>query len=131
MRLRNGSSGALIRVASKQAALKRCLKLRIIPLELAGKVPLSAERLSSAGFGSPFLGSCGPGREITASAKIGMISKSPPQKPLTAYAVILDSASPGPGTPGPVALAGDNRPDGAQDIHHLASPIKCHLSMVR
>ena len=111
MRLRNGSSGALIRVASKQAALKRCLKLRIIPLELAGKVPLSAERLSSAGFGSPFLGSCGPGREITASAKIGMISKSPRKQPLTVYAVILDSARPGPpNSTRPGVLAGNNRP---------------------
>ena len=95
--------------------------------------PLLAERLSSSGPGSPFSGSCGPGREITASAKIGMISKSPPQKPLTAYAVILDSASPGPGTPGPVALAGENALHHRRRSKHqsLPSPIQCHSTMVR
>ncbi len=66
------------------------------PVGLAIISPLSAERLSPAGPGSPLKGSCGPGREITASASNGTDRKHNFRPPPNYLAVILDSAQPGP-----------------------------------
>ena len=53
---------------------------------------LLAERLSPGGPGSPLKGSCGPGREITASATNVPDSKHGFRTPQNYLAVILDSA---------------------------------------
>ena len=57
---------------------------------------LSADRLSPGGPGSPLLGSCGPGREITASGTNGTNRKHGFRPTPNYLAVILDSAQPGP-----------------------------------